>query len=77
LRLLQNGVSRVPTLGSAMVNALEHASRVRREEGLKGEKRHERLMELCEQASNEQDSEELMKLVAERLLWRQRRERLL
>lgn len=48
-----------------------------REESLKGEKRHERLMELCEQASNEQDPEELMKVIAERLLLCQRRERLL
>ena len=34
-------------------------------------------MELCEQASNEQDPEELMELIAERVLLCQRRERLL
>jgi hypothetical protein len=34
-------------------------------------------MEVCEQASNEQDPEELLKLIAERLLSCQRTERLL
>jgi hypothetical protein len=74
LRLLQDEVSRVLALGSMRLNT---RLGYRREESLKGEKRHARLMELCEQASNDQDAEELMKLIAERVLWCQRRERLL
>jgi hypothetical protein len=49
------------------VKALQHPSRGRRDGSLKVHKRQERLMELHEQAVNEQAPEKLMKLSDEKL----------